>query len=113
METRISAMVTRIGSKKPGRLYIAEWREAKGGLTQQALADRVGTTKGTISRWESGERDPPLSALYALGDALGVDPGDLFHDPRRPSQAELLKQASPEEWQQALTVVRALRKTGT
>ncbi len=102
-------MVTRIGMRKPDRLYLAEWREAKGSLTQQQLADRIGTTKGTISRWENGERDPPLSALYALAEALGIDAGDLFYDPARPTPDALLRSATSEKLKQALTVVRALR----
>lgn len=103
-------MVTRIGPKAPSKLYLAEWREAKGSLTQQQLADRIGTTKGTISRWENGERDPPLSALYALAEALSIHTGDLFHHPDRPTADELLRNASPDELRQALTVVRALKR---
>ena len=29
-------------------------------LSQQALADKIGRTKSTISRWESGERNPKM-----------------------------------------------------
>lgn len=82
-------MVTRIGPKKPFRLYIAEYRELAG-LTQPQLAARVGTTKTSISRWENGERDPTTKVLAALAYALNKEVADLFRDPRRPSAAELL-----------------------
>jgi transcriptional regulator with XRE-family HTH domain len=106
-------MVTRIRSSKPHRLFIAEWRKKQGDLTQQTLADRIGTTKGTISRWENGERDPPVAAVYAIAEALGIAAGDLFNDPARPSPADLFKGVSAEELSQALRVVEALRKTGS
>lgn len=35
-------------------------------LSQQQVAEALGTTKQTISRWESGEREPNLASLYAL-----------------------------------------------
>ncbi len=37
------------------------------GVTQQDLADELGTSRNTISRWETGERKPSarLRARYA------------------------------------------------
>lgn len=101
-------MVTRIGGTKGRKLYIAEWRE-KRGLTQQQLADRVPTTKGSISRWENAERDPTKQVIDMLADALGIEPGDLWHHPDRPSPADLLRDATPDEISRALTVIRALK----
>lgn len=40
------------------------------GLTQQQLADRVGTHQSNISRIESGEHDLRLSTLVAIAEAL-------------------------------------------
>lgn len=52
-------------------------RERKG-WTMQRLADEAGTTKGTISRLESGERRNPSHALVTrLEEALGLRPGTL------------------------------------
>jgi DNA-binding XRE family transcriptional regulator len=46
------------------------------GLTQQELAERVGTHQSSISRLESGEQEPSLSFLrrvvYALNGRLEV-----------------------------------------
>lgn len=38
------------------------------GVTQQDLADELGTSRNTISRWETGERNPSprLRARYAM-----------------------------------------------
>jgi transcriptional regulator with XRE-family HTH domain len=40
------------------------------GLTQQELAERVGTHQSSISRLESGEREPSLSFLRRVVEAL-------------------------------------------
>ena len=43
------------------------------GLTQQELAKRVGTHQSSISRLESGEREPSLSFLRRVVHALDGD----------------------------------------
>lgn len=43
----------------------------KAGLTQQQLADRIGTKKSYISRIENGHTDIQLSTLYKLFQGLG------------------------------------------
>lgn len=47
-------------------------REEKG-LGQGALAEKIGVTQQTISRWESGEIIPPPKRLAKLADALDLD----------------------------------------
>ena len=41
-------------------------------MTLAELADLVQVHKGTMSRYETGDIEPPLSKLSAWGDALGV-----------------------------------------
>jgi len=43
-------------------------RKALGGITQQQLADMIGTQRHTISRWETGENRPRGATLKALKD---------------------------------------------
>lgn len=63
--------------------FIKEWREHRG-LTQQKLADRVGTSKQSISRIEKGEQPYTQESLEALADALNTSPADLIsRDPQR------------------------------
>lgn len=106
-------MVTRIGprSGKPHRIYFKEWRE-KRELTQEQVADRIGTTKATVSRMEAGKVQYNRGYLDALAYALSVEPMDLFRDPDRPSADALLQNADPETRQRAISVLEALLKAG-
>jgi len=58
------------------------------GLTLSALAARAGVGKGSLSELENGTRNPTLSTLYALADALDtplatflVAPGSFVASP--------------------------------
>jgi len=40
------------------------------GLTQQQLAERLGTTQSAVARWENGTTAPRLDTLLKLADVL-------------------------------------------
>jgi transcriptional regulator with XRE-family HTH domain len=105
-------MVTRIGPKRPVRLFIAEWRKHRGDMSQEQLANRIGSTKSSISRWETGERDITLGALGAIAEALDCQVADLYRDPARPSADALLQGMDDTTRRQAFRLIEAL-KTGT
>lgn len=48
------------------------------GLSQRALAKKVGVSNGTISVIESGEQDPTVGLLKRLVEGLGVSLSDFF-----------------------------------
>lgn len=103
-------MAPRIGPRRPFRLYIAEHRSAKG-LTQQQLADRLGTSDVTVSRWETQTRRPDMDAQVAIAEALGLsDPMDLFRHPDTPSADALLRDQPAEIVAQALKLIAAIRR---
>lgn len=59
------------------------------GLTLQELGDRIGRPAPYLSMLENGRREPKLSHIAELADALGVDTAELM-DPEPPSRrAEL------------------------
>ncbi len=106
-------MVTRIGGRRPAKLFLAQWRQFLG-LTQEQVAERVESTKGTISRWETGTRAPPFEALEALADAFGrPSPADLFRDPLQPTADDLLRELRPADRERVISFIDVLRKTGT
>ena len=48
------------------------------GMTQKQLAESVGVTDVTISRWESGQRDPVWYQFVKLCEVLGINPLDFM-----------------------------------
>ena len=48
-------------------------------LSQDALAKKIGRTKSTISRWESGERNPKMFEMVELENALGISAETLIY----------------------------------
>ncbi|WP_370327227.1 helix-turn-helix domain-containing protein [Euzebya sp.] len=72
------------GYEKAGRAIrlageIRALREARG-LSQQQLAEMVGTTQSAIARLEGGHVSPNLKTLDRIADALGVELSLRFVD---------------------------------
>lgn len=44
----------------------------KNGYSQEQLADKLGTARQTISKWETGQAVPELSGLISLSELYGV-----------------------------------------
>jgi len=63
-------------TKKIGR-FIAENRKAKG-MTQKELAEKLGVSDKTVSRWENGNYMPDLSMLKPLSEVLGISLNELL-----------------------------------
>ena len=57
--------------------FIAEKRKEKK-LTQEGLAEKLGVTSKTISRWENGNYMPDISLLKPLSEELGITLNDLL-----------------------------------
>ena len=48
-------------------------------LTQEDIADKVGVSRQTVAKWESGESVPDLEKSKLLADALGTSLDDLVN----------------------------------
>lgn len=108
MSQRIKGSARQVGH------FIAEWREHRG-LTQDQLAERLGTTKASISRIENGKQPYSQPFLEACADRLATDPGSLIM--RNPLDKEavwsLWDQAKPGQRKQIVKAAeRVLKKTG-
>lgn len=53
-------------------------RREKLGLTQEQLADRCGTARNYIGELERGEKQPTLTSLFAIAEALESTPVELM-----------------------------------
>lgn len=61
------------------------------GMTQDVLAEKAGTSKQVLSRYENGLRVPQISMVQRLADALGVSLTDLSGDEPAPARPDLRK----------------------
>ena len=50
---------------------LSQLRKARG-LSQEALAARIGVSRQAVSKWETGDASPDLNKLLALADQLEV-----------------------------------------
>jgi transcriptional regulator with XRE-family HTH domain len=78
-------------AKEVGKRAKAERKRAK--LSQQQVADHFGVKKGTVSRWETGFTEIPLSALIKLAHLYRCSPYAILLDPPDPQTAAEQEQA--------------------
>ena len=57
-------------------------------ITQQTVADYFGVTRGTVSNWELGKREPDLQTLQELAKYFGVS---LDYFSQKPTKDEFLE----------------------
>ena len=58
---------------------IYEFRK-KEGLSQEALAEKLGVSRQSVSKWETGEATPEVSKLLAISKLFGVTTDYLLDD---------------------------------
>lgn len=73
--------------------FIAACRKEKG-YTQQQLAEKLGVTNKTVSRWETGKYVPDFSLMRPLCEELGISLNELFSGER--IEEEHLEEKSEE-----------------
>ncbi len=75
---------------KTGR-FIAELRKGKG-MTQEEMAEKLGVSGKSVSRWENGRNLPDASLFEPICELLGVSLTELFCGERL-EQTELVAKA--------------------
>lgn len=91
----------------------------KAGLSQEALAEKVGVSRQAISKWELGEAEPEIRKLKILAEVFGVTADWLLSDEpeETPPPASETAQPSPapaQNWVDSVPGVigRLLRRYG-
>lgn len=79
---------------------LKQYRKAKN-MTQQELADRLGVSNKSVSRWESGSY-PDVATLGPLAKALGVTVDDLL------GESPPLRSLERADWQNLLSFAFAI-----
>ena len=67
------------------------------GITQAALAERVGVTKAAVSKWELGQSLPDVAMLPRLASQLGVTLDELIGYGQELSDEEVSTISSAEQ----------------
>ena len=68
-------------------VFLRQLRRERG-LTQEQLAERLGVSNRSVSRWENGATLPDLGLLVELADFYQVDLGELIRGERCEMPAE-------------------------
>ena len=97
---------------QPIPLHLKGWRVHRT-LSQERLAEMIGTTKATISRIENRKQNWDQAFLQAAADALRCEPRDLMiRDPSQPNALwTIYDQLSAPEREQAIRLITALHDT--
>ena len=69
-------------------MNIRELRHRQG-ITQEKLAEKLGTTPQAVSRWESEVGYPDIELLPHIADAFGVSLDELFGKDAREKEAKI------------------------
>ncbi len=92
----------------------------KAGLSQEALAERLGVSRQSVSKWETGEAVPEVNKLLLLAETFGVTTDWLLSDAPPVEEkaagpaADMLQPEARATWVDALpgTIGRLLRRYG-
>lgn len=76
------------------------------------LAELLGTTKGVISRWETGDRGINLDTQFRLAEALKIHPSWLFWSPDQPDANAMLAKLDEPIRRQVLRMIEGLVSDG-
>ena len=94
--------------------FIAECRKSKK-LTQEQLAEKIGVSRKSISRWENGNSLPDYSILDILCNELDISINELYYgkkigkdDYKNISEANL-KLYIREKYSKGLLIKRTIR----
>ena len=55
-------------------------RRRLAGLSQEALAEKLGVSRQAVSKWENGTSDPSTVNLLALAKLYGVSADELLRE---------------------------------
>lgn len=65
----------------------------KAGLSQEALAKRIGVAKSTVFRWETNATKPSLETALKISKVLGISPELIFLSDKEIKQLKIANSA--------------------
>lgn len=76
--------------------FLKELRKAKG-ITQQELADKLGVSGRSVSRWETGNTVPDISLLVDIAEYYDVDVREIIEGERITEPGEVQSEMMDED----------------
>ena len=67
----------------------------RAGLSQEALAERIGVSRQAISKWETGDASPEISKLPPLAEAFGITVDWLLSEDSLPEEPPVMPLPEP------------------
>lgn len=101
--------------KNNGPNFLQAWREHRE-MTQEQLAEKVGTTASMISMLEAGERGLSAKWLRRLAPALDTTPGHLLDSDPHVMDSDIIDiwmRADQRQRRQLADIAKAIVRTGT
>ena len=59
------------------------------GLSQEKLAEKIGVTRQTVSKWETNQSTPDFDKIIPLCEILGITTEELIKGEKEPKNSEL------------------------
>lgn len=90
--------------------FLKEWRKHRG-LTQAALAKKIGIDRTYYLRIEAGKKRYEQSILEKASAVLGCSPVDILRrDPAAPPTIyEIMEEISPFDYDEAIAALEAIK----
>ena len=76
--------------------YIISEERRRAGLTQEALATRIGITPQAVSKWENGVSYPDVTLFPVIAEMLGIPISRLFGESEKPTEPVKVVQSLPD-----------------
>lgn len=67
----------------------------KSGMSQEALAEKIGVSRQSISKWETGEALPEITKLPLLAQTFGVSTDWLLREEEEPQEEKSADEPAP------------------
>ncbi len=80
-------------------------RRKAAGLSQEALADRLGVSRQAVSKWERVESSPDTDNLIALAALYGITLDELLYGDPHADAAEKDRERVSVSWREGIHVV--------
>ena len=55
----------------------------KSGLSQEEVAEKIGVSRQTISKWESNQSSPDIQSCKAMADVFGISLEELLYERKK------------------------------